>query len=382
MAEVNAGRVMILPLGNYNSATPYHVLDLVYYNGSSWLCRQECTGVTPTDSATAYWQKFGAAVSVATITTAGIVRPDGATVLVAADGTISIPVAELNKLGIVKPDGTTIVVDANGTLSARVAGALSALTDVNISQATQGQILQYDVTTQKWKNVSKTWLTELEQMEDVDIDTSTLANGQALIYNATSGKWGNAAISQYPKLDTVEQVMANTQSGKVADALTIKEINTNLTQQLTASDGVPFRFGKDSSGNYGYILNQGGADTVIPFKKGGLGDAEDILMMGGQTSIMIALNKEGNSHYHSSGTRNDIVNRLNNGECSFISGASAVSGTSYIMMVTLSKTGYYAIGYENNFTQGRIALMNSGENHNVSCDFNFICYFGDTDPFA
>lgn len=238
MAEVNAGRVMILPLGNYNSATPYHVLDLVYYNGSSWLCRQECTGVTPTDSATAYWQKFGAAVSVATITTAGIVRPDGATVLVAADGTIGIPTAELNKLGIVKPDGTTIVIDANGTLSAQVAGALSALTDVNISQATQGQILQYDVTTQKWKNVSKTWLTELEQMEDVDIDTSTLANGQALIYNATSGKWENANISQYPKLDTVEQIMANTQSGKVADALTIKEINTALTQEISDIESV------------------------------------------------------------------------------------------------------------------------------------------------
>ena len=36
---------------------------------------------------------------------------------------------------------------------------------------------------------------------------------------------------------------------------------------MTTSDGVPFRFGKDSGGNYGYILNQGGTDTVIPFKK-------------------------------------------------------------------------------------------------------------------
>lgn len=269
MAEVNAGRVMILPLGNYNSATPYHVLDLVYYNGSSWLCRQECTGVTPTDSATAYWQKFGAAVSVATITTAGIVRPDGATVLVAADGTVSIPAAELNKLGIVKPDGTTIVVDANGTLSAQVAGALSALTDVNISQATQGQILQYDVTTQKWKNVSKTWLTELEQMEDVDIDTSTLANGQALIYNATSGKWENAAISQYPKLDTAEQVMANTQSGKVADALAIKTMNTAAVKKFSDSTYVTVDSIAYDQTNQVLGLKVNGADTVIPFKKGG-----------------------------------------------------------------------------------------------------------------
>lgn len=38
------------------------------------------------------------------------------------------------------------------------------------------------------------------------------------------------------------------------------------TSQLTANN-TPFRFGYDSNtGKYGYILNEGGADTVIPFK--------------------------------------------------------------------------------------------------------------------
>ena len=39
--------------------------------------------------------------------------------------------------------------------------------------------------------------------------------------------------------------------------------NSNLTSDI------PFRFGKDSEGKYGYIVtDSAGADTVIPFKKG------------------------------------------------------------------------------------------------------------------
>lgn len=43
-----------------------------------------------------------------------------------------------------------------------------------------------------------------------------------------------------------------------------------IVENLTASNNVPFRFGYDqTSGKYGYILNQGGADTVIPFSGSG-----------------------------------------------------------------------------------------------------------------
>ena len=50
-----------------------------------------------------------------------------------------------------------------------------------------------------------------------------------------------------------------------------------INKQLTAENAtvgisnVPFRFGVDHDGNYGYILTDEstGADTVIPFKKGG-----------------------------------------------------------------------------------------------------------------
>lgn len=115
--EANAGRVSLVPKGAYNSATTYYPLDLVSYGDASWLCRQVCVGITPTDAAGAYWQHFGAAVGIADIYTAGIVRPDGITVEITSDGTISIPKATAIKLGIIQPDDVTLKVDANGIAS-------------------------------------------------------------------------------------------------------------------------------------------------------------------------------------------------------------------------------------------------------------------------
>lgn len=61
----------------------------------------------------------------------------------------------------------------------------------------------------------------------------------------------------------------NTSSGlqatDVQDA--VDEINDNLTasNQTAGVTNVPFRFGCTDDGKFGYIINQGGADTVIPF---------------------------------------------------------------------------------------------------------------------
>lgn len=48
----------------------------------------------------------------------------------------------------------------------------------------------------------------------------------------------------------------------------ILQTNSNLTV-----DGTPFRFGKDSNGNYGYIItDEDGADSVVPFNRGQFSD--------------------------------------------------------------------------------------------------------------
>ena len=51
---VSAGRVLLMPKGDYNSGTTYSLLDLVSYNGSSYIAKGETTGNLPTN--TTYWQ--------------------------------------------------------------------------------------------------------------------------------------------------------------------------------------------------------------------------------------------------------------------------------------------------------------------------------------
>lgn len=50
----NAGRVLMIPKGDYNAATTYEMLDFVYYQGRSYVCKQTSTGNVPTN--TTYWQ--------------------------------------------------------------------------------------------------------------------------------------------------------------------------------------------------------------------------------------------------------------------------------------------------------------------------------------
>ena len=124
-----AGRVLLIPKGNYDSTATYTMLDMVVYNGSSYICKQECTGVVPTN--TTYW-------------------------MLNASGSA---VAYINDIG-----------------------------DVVITNVSNGQVLMYDSTTQKW--VNGTISTTLSGLTDTQI--ASLSNGQVLKYNSTSQKWENA----------------------------------------------------------------------------------------------------------------------------------------------------------------------------------------------
>lgn len=52
--RTNLGKVATTPKGEYNNATTYLRLDVVTYNGSSYVCLQESVGNLPTN--TTYWQ--------------------------------------------------------------------------------------------------------------------------------------------------------------------------------------------------------------------------------------------------------------------------------------------------------------------------------------
>lgn len=50
----SAGRVLMIPKGEYNSSTQYYQLDVVLYNGDSYVAKQNTIGNAPTN--TTYWQ--------------------------------------------------------------------------------------------------------------------------------------------------------------------------------------------------------------------------------------------------------------------------------------------------------------------------------------
>lgn len=59
-----AGRILLMPNGDYAAGTRYEMLDLINHGGASWVCKESCTGQEPSDSNTEYWQRFGTAVDL------------------------------------------------------------------------------------------------------------------------------------------------------------------------------------------------------------------------------------------------------------------------------------------------------------------------------
>ena len=54
MAKENLGKVMMIPKGEYSNDITYEILDIVTYNGGSYVCKKDSKGNIPTNLE--YWQ--------------------------------------------------------------------------------------------------------------------------------------------------------------------------------------------------------------------------------------------------------------------------------------------------------------------------------------
>lgn len=107
-----AGRVAIVPKGDWSADATYKRLDAVTYNNTLYFAKKDVLAGTATSN-TEYWSRsiVGGAGAIATTDDAGIVKPDGTTITVDADGTI-------HGKSEIKVDGTTITLDeAKGIIS-------------------------------------------------------------------------------------------------------------------------------------------------------------------------------------------------------------------------------------------------------------------------
>lgn len=123
-----AGRVAIVPKGDWSADATYKRLDAVTYNNTLYFAKKDVPAGTATSN-TEYWSKsiVGGASAIATKEDAGIVKPDGKSMSVDESGTLSINL-----------DGTTITLDEAknviklaDTLKDKINGAFPAANLIN-----------------------------------------------------------------------------------------------------------------------------------------------------------------------------------------------------------------------------------------------------------
>jgi hypothetical protein len=114
-------------------------------------------------------------------------------------------------------------------------GSLDALTDTNISSLINGQFLQYNSSNSKWENSTLTF-TDTDNLVDLtDTNISSVANNELLKYNSSSSKWENAPVLineigdiNITSLQNGEVLKYNSTSGKWEN-----QDNTDTLNELT-----------------------------------------------------------------------------------------------------------------------------------------------------
>lgn len=123
LADAIDGLATVASTGSYNDLE-----DKPDIPSAVPIATTERVGVVKPDGTTITVDANGlikAAVSIATTAVAGIVKPDGQTITVDANGLIkaAIAIATAEAAGIVRPDGSSITIDDDGTIHACVTDA-------------------------------------------------------------------------------------------------------------------------------------------------------------------------------------------------------------------------------------------------------------------
>ena len=94
--------------------------------------------------------------------------------------------------------------------------SFSDITDIAVSELVDGQILQYDATSGKWKNVSPGSVdTDLGDLNDVDL--TNIQDGQMIAWDAQNSKWVNVTPSaDIESLNDIDDVdLTNPSNGQM-----------------------------------------------------------------------------------------------------------------------------------------------------------------------
>ena len=198
------GRILIIPKGNYDPATPYNSLDLVRYDSKSWLCKTDgIIGITPTEGTD--WtlmtedgtdgtdgrgivniQRTGTDPSNPLKDIYTITYTDGTTsTFTVTNGSGGGTTADTMLKSVYDTDDDGIVDKAD--IANTATNATDATNAKNLKKS-DGTIVDADTITTKLSKVDTTDNLSVELEKKIDKPASA-TNGQVLTYNGTSNEW-------------------------------------------------------------------------------------------------------------------------------------------------------------------------------------------------
>lgn len=163
--------------------------------------------------------------NVATTTVAGVVKPDGTTITVTSDGTVTAkattPIATTSKVGTVKPDGETITVATDGTITAKPTVATTSATGVVKPDGTTIAV------TSDGSISAKTATTSAAGVVKPDGKTITVASDGSISSKTATATTSTAGVVK-PDGSTITVASDGTITAKTDEALQ-KSVSENTT---------------------------------------------------------------------------------------------------------------------------------------------------------
>ena len=201
-----AGKVAILPKGEWNSAVSYEKLDAVSHDNALYIAKKPSVGQVPADGE--YWMLC----------------------------VKSIDYSEFEKI----INGTTTVGIADKAINDKngydIVDTYAKKNDLTNFQNKDGDSKDNTVTyTSADATTADAW-TDVAVLETGEKHSSLLAKISTMFKNIRYIY--THFIKSENILETLEEIVANTQSGKVAGALAVKELNSNLSSVSSDLDNV------------------------------------------------------------------------------------------------------------------------------------------------
>lgn len=222
----NAGRIMPLPKGEYNSAVTYNLLDFVTHDGSSYICKKESAGNTPSENSE-YWQLMARKGSSGGAVTS-VNGMDGDVTLTAEDvGALSSEDnVFLGKRGIIsEEDLDDFVSRKSGGYAVQRTGHMDMLTVFAMSANSTSALEflhKYDMSFLRVRSTIDN--NRYSPWKEIAFTTSNVASAT----KATQDKNGNDIVNTYATKTEMNAVKKSVSDGKtlVANAITAKGVTT------------------------------------------------------------------------------------------------------------------------------------------------------------